>query len=732
MFDRKPFLVMGFVFAFLFTFVSPAAIYAQGTMEEELVLDVSKTVKKVVRASIPRTVCIRIQVGEKSGFGSGAILTSDGLILSCAHVIEPGTKLTVVTSDGKEYVARKLGMNSTNDYGLIKIDAEGLDPFPLGDSDAVQIRDWVVALGHPGGPYKDLQPAVAVGRVRGKHKQLPVQMNKKFYDDAIKTDCPIFGGNSGGPLINLKGELIGINGAILIVNDSAYAVPINEIKPDIQSMKTGQDVEGRNAENMMKVMQEMQKEFDPADLQKMFGNSPLGGILKMFMGRGKTPRKVASMNATFGADEMGVRIEKLETGGTAEMGGLQVGDRLTKLGGLPIRNPEDVEQTTGYFQPGETTLAEVSRNGRDQAVLLTFGYKGLVRDVLLRRAFFQRGLRVARSTVKIVVDGNAVGYGVIIDSQGWVLTSERLVQGRDRVDVRLVSGRTLATKVVGREGNLDVALLRVENVQQPLSAASLGNSSKLQPGDWVLSGGSAKGPLRVGAVSATGRKIGGKRKAPALGLFGMFGKPNLTPLRRYDEVVQHDTNLSANMFGSGLFNSKGKLIGINVANFYRGSSYATPIHRVLKVLDQLKNGLVVEAPVAYEAPSGKNAMDMLRQFMGGKEKQKRSGGRNSVERERRQNSDSNKGFLGVRIDAENPAEGGVRIGEVIQGFPAAESGLKAGDVLTAVNGKPTPDPEVLVALLSRRRKGTQVELTFRRDGKVHSVKVTLAGRPSEE
>ncbi|MHC4600190.1 MAG: S1C family serine protease, partial [Planctomycetota bacterium] len=193
---RKPrFLALLGILALL---ASPALALDETSPEQEILIGLSRTFRKAAQIATPRTVCIQIHLGNKAGFGSGALVSPEGHILTCAHVSEPGERMTVILSDGREYPARRLGKNSKNDYAMIKIDGGPYPYFTLGSSKALKHGDWVLGLGHPGGPYVDRRPAVAVGRVTGLHKKLPVQFNVKYYDDAVQTDAPIFAGNSGG------------------------------------------------------------------------------------------------------------------------------------------------------------------------------------------------------------------------------------------------------------------------------------------------------------------------------------------------------------------------------------------------------------------------------------------------------------------------------------------------------------------------------------------------------
>ncbi len=263
------------------------------------VKELEKTFQKIAKEATPKTVCVKSYVektGDKAGYGTGAIISADGYILTCAHVVDIAKRCEVVLSSGKTFPAKMLGKNKKQDYALIKIEAEDLPFFETGDSKNLEVGAWVMALGHPGGPYEDVQPAFAAGRITALHRKLPVQMMDRFYDDGIQTDVPIFAGNSGGPLVDMKGKLIGLNGAIILINDNAFALPIHEPLADLDDMKEGKNVAGR--EPTQEDMAQFQREIDPEMWNKMLergmknlgklwggenGENPLG---KMFGGKG--------------------------------------------------------------------------------------------------------------------------------------------------------------------------------------------------------------------------------------------------------------------------------------------------------------------------------------------------------------------------------------------------------------------------------------------------------------
>jgi len=323
--------------------------------------ELEQTFREVAAASIPRTVLIKAYVEDgRQGAGSGAIISEDGYILTCSHVVEIGKRIEVVTSDGTTYEAELLGRNVRQDYALVKIDATGLDPFPIGEAETVEPGDWVMALGHPGGPYEDVQPAFAAGKVRGLDTKLPVGMMQKYYNHAIMTDCPIFAGDSGGPLIDMEGNLVGINGAIVMINELAFAVPIDQIMADLDALKAGEVIQGEPAGP--EAFEAMQKLVSPEDYQRMmqrafenFGDlfgedSPLAKMFgedsplkDMFGGNGEMP----NLGELFGGGNGEMPdLGELFGGGNGEM------PDLGELFGDPEQMQKMMEQFQKMFGEG--------------------------------------------------------------------------------------------------------------------------------------------------------------------------------------------------------------------------------------------------------------------------------------------------------------------------------------------------------------------------------------------
>ncbi|RME76304.1 MAG: hypothetical protein D6785_13935 [Planctomycetota bacterium] len=269
---QKSFLIILFLSLLGGLGLSASPLFGQ-SKKEFSPLELEKKLQKIAVYGRKRTVLITVSLYMhgtlRRGYGSGAIISKDGYILTCAHVVELGNRIQVTLWNGKSYTAKKLGLNPVQDFALLKIKSpQPLPYFPIGNSQKLKLGQWVVAFGHPGGPYKDLKPAVSCGRITGLRRKLYLRQNKKFYNQAIRTDIPIFMGNSGGPLIDLNGNLIGINGAIIFINKNSYAIPIHQIMAKIEALKKGNRIAG--VLPSLKDQVDIRKEIRPGDMKRIY------------------------------------------------------------------------------------------------------------------------------------------------------------------------------------------------------------------------------------------------------------------------------------------------------------------------------------------------------------------------------------------------------------------------------------------------------------------------------
>lgn len=274
----------------------------------------------------------------------------------------------------------------------------------------------------------------------------------------------------------------------------------------------------------------------------------------------------------------------------------------------------------------------------------------------------------------------SLGSGVIVDSKGYIVTNRHVIEKADRIRVRLQDdppGVQHDAKLIGSDQETDLAVIKID-VDKQLPIAKLGNSESMQVGDWVLAVGSPFGlqaTVTAGIVSAKGR--------------------NIVPNRQFQSFIQTDAAINPGNSGGPLVNLDGEVIGINTAiltdtNAYAGVGFALPSNTVVQVYNQL------------------------------------TGPEHRVQR----------GSIGIQFNSqESPAiarvygvQSGITIADVVANSPADRAGLKVGDTITSVDGKPVKNGDELVADIAGRKPGSKVELGYIRGGKKEETSVTVADR----
>ena len=213
---------------------------------------------------------------KQQSLGTGFIIDKDGHILTNNHVVEQSDEITVKLSDNTEFAAKIIGRDPKTDLALIKIEATSeLSPLQFGDSDALEIGDWVIAIGNPFG----LGHTVTAGIVSAKFRRI----GAGSYDNFIQTDASINPGNSGGPLLNVKGEVVGINTAIFSRTGGSvgigFAIPVNMTKSLLPQLKEGKIIRGWLGVSIQKITPELKdklglKNSDGALVGDVVSNSP--------------------------------------------------------------------------------------------------------------------------------------------------------------------------------------------------------------------------------------------------------------------------------------------------------------------------------------------------------------------------------------------------------------------------------------------------------------------------
>jgi len=291
--------------------------------------------------------------------GSGVIVDPTGIALTNAHVVEKATEIEVITLDGSKHKAKVVGADKKTDLAVLKLD-DGKGEFKfarLGDSDRMQVGDWVIAVGSPFG----LQATVTAGIVSAKARNI----GQGPFDDFIQTDAAINPGNSGGPLVNMQGEVIGINTAIVAGGSGiGFAIPSNMAKKIYTEIAS----KGRVSRGWLGV-----------------SIQPL------------TPELAKSFNAK---DTKGVLISDVISESPAAKAGLKPGDILLEFDGKKVDAPADLQRTVGLAQPGQSAKMKVWRDQAEKTVELKIGEAPDDKEAAAQQ---QRQGRVVPSTLGLEV-----------------------------------------------------------------------------------------------------------------------------------------------------------------------------------------------------------------------------------------------------------------------------------------------------------------------------------------
>ncbi len=276
----------------------------------------------------------------ESGAGSGVIISSDGYILTCDHVVTGASNITVTIGD-QDYAATIVGEDATSDIAVIKIDATGLTPATIGDSDSLAVGESVLAVGNPLG---ELGGTVTSGIVSALNRSVTIQGTSSTNTmSLIQMDASVSPGNSGGGLFNMNGELIGVVNAKSSDSDAeglGFAIPINDAIKVAQDLLENGYVTGR----------------------------PYMGITYLAVTDAQTA-------AQLGVNAYGVYVVDVVQGGPADKAGLKAGDRIISIDGSEVAQRDDLGTIIQNHSAGDTLSITVARDGQMQTVSLTLGEK---------------------------------------------------------------------------------------------------------------------------------------------------------------------------------------------------------------------------------------------------------------------------------------------------------------------------------------------------------------------
>ncbi len=320
--------------------------YRENTVLEIVEIETGKvmTAAEVYAANAQSTVGITTSITTNywgyqttsAASGSGFIVTDDGYIVTNFHVIEESDSITVSLYNGDTYEAALIGYDENNDLAVLKIEAEGLAPVILGDSDNLNVGDSVVAIGNPLG---ELTFSLTSGSISAKDRE--VTMSSSLTMNLLQTDCAINSGNSGGALFNLYGEVIGItnakyssSGSEASIDNIGFAIPINDVRSIVESI-----------------------------IEKGYYSKPYLGVGVV---------DVSREYQIYGLPQ-GAAIQTITEGGPADTAGLQVGDIITKFGDTKITGRTELSTAIARCKIGDTVTLTVYRQGQTLEVSVTIG-----------------------------------------------------------------------------------------------------------------------------------------------------------------------------------------------------------------------------------------------------------------------------------------------------------------------------------------------------------------------
>ncbi len=343
---------------------------------------------------------------QPRGVGSGFVLSSDGFVMTNAHVVEGADEVIVTLTDKREFKARIIGADKRSDVAVVKIDASGLTAVKIGDANRMRVGEWVMAIGSPFG----LENTVTAGIVSAK------QRDTGDYLPFIQTDVAINPGNSGGPLINMRGEVIGINSQIYSRSGGfqgiSFAIPIDEaIRVSDQLRSTGRVTRGRIGVQIEQVSKEIAESIG--------------------LGRAQ-----------------GALVRGVESGAPADKAGIEAGDIITRFDGKVIEKSSDLPRLVGNVKPGTRSPITVFRRGTSRDLMVTIAE--IEAEKPARRA--------AAPEAKPPVAGPAQVIGLVVAELNDAQKKELKLRG----GVRVESVDGAAARAGLREGDVIVAIANAE------------------------------------------------------------------------------------------------------------------------------------------------------------------------------------------------------------------------------------------------------------------------------
>jgi len=359
------------------------------------------------------------------GSGSGVIIHEDGYIVTNNHVIGGGIEAEIRLSDRTILIAEVIGRDPDTDLALLKVQVDRKLPVAkFGDSSAVKVGQWVLAVGNPFG----LDRTVTLGVVSGIGRE---NMNLSKYENFIQTDASINPGNSGGPLFNLRGEVIGINTAIInFAQGIGFAIPSNMVDRIIMQLKTG------------------------------------GKVVRGWLGVGIQPL-TPKLGEKFGVEDgKGILVNEVFEGDPAAVAGIKPGDIITSIGGERLESPNQLSRVVAGFGPGEEVQVQVIRDGQPLTFLVFLGIK-----------------KEKPMVTSLPPMQNGIDLGIDVSPITDELADRYKIEDREGILVTKVGRQSIAYSEGLREGDV---IKEVNRVEVPTLSNFRDALEDIRPGETIL------------------------------------------------------------------------------------------------------------------------------------------------------------------------------------------------------------------------------------------------------
>ena len=317
------------------------------------------------------------------GSGSGVIISDDGFIVTNNHVVDGADEVTVTLSNKKSFKAKVIGTDPSSDLAVVKVDAKGLPFLLYGNSDDVKIGQWVLAVGYP--LYLETTVTAGIVSAKGRSIEINSRQSKSPIESFIQTDAAVNPGNSGGPLINPQGQLIGINSAIASPTGSyagySFTIPVNIVKKIVN------------------------------DLMKY--GTPQRAYLGIEYARDNLSDEVKKQQGI--KDDEGVYVLNVTTNGAAAEAGIKKGDVITKLNGITVSSGAEMVGQIATYRPGEKVKVTYKRDGSEHEVSVSLRNSAGTTDVVKNTIFDRLGASLETLSKKDATMHNIKG-GVVVKS----------------------------------------------------------------------------------------------------------------------------------------------------------------------------------------------------------------------------------------------------------------------------------------------------------------------------